>query len=458
LLTATIDGHEWKIAIMDIHEYVVHIKGEAVEDTRLEVGNWIVASLNQTVGWDKDDQIIVYEGKELLVLGQGQDCQFLPSVAVNFQKLTITKEGAQKLIARFLSALNWSEGIGSISIQHWHGGSHPIRSRSQEGMTYTTNDFRITYLPQNLPEDLRKALALYREGVGLSRLHPGYSFLSFYKIINLVHRGGRAQKNWIRQSIGSLSNEAQRKAQSLTAEYNQAIDTFLYDSCRCAVAHAGEITNVDPDNVEDSIRLQKGSPLIHALAEYMISSHFGLPTKQQIWRDHYYEVAGFERLFSEAKVDQILSSEFVASNLIDFPEPLSIRQWYGKKYGVMDRLSARVRRIREGVIFVKCHSPDELFHLDLIVDLGDSRVSVEIERAVIQPGINNEHLRYEIDKIRFIDDLLLNGEVEIFLADSGTFLGRKDANLPLNIDQARTHEILQVQIQALQDQLTLDYG
>ncbi len=438
---------------MRVDDYVIHMKGEPADKYARQPGHWVIASLTQTMGWDRETQIVTFEGHKILVLGYGDELQFLPAIAVNYSDRAITKLEAQRLITRFLSVLNWAEGVGSISIENWIGGSRPIRTRARNGVNYTTSYFRITYLPQYLSDELCRALALYREGMGLRHVHAGYSFLSFYKVINLVHRSGRDQKAWIRDNIPSLAQDMQDKAVKLAAEYHERIEDFLYISCRCAVAHAGEDSNMDPDNIEDSLRLQKGNPIIAALAEYMVSSHFELPTKQQIWQRHYYEVAGFAEVFGEDQVFRIQENEFIPRRAIAIPEPISVRQWHDKRYGVFENLNTRVRGISGGQILIECSSPDRLFIVELIVDLIENRFFLDIENPVIREGAEKQHIRYRIDHLRYLDDLIGNGEEEIFLSESNICLGRKDANLPVNIDQQKTHEHMQAQIEQLEAEL-----
>ena len=438
---------------MNTKEYIRHIRGVEVDVQRNEKGQWLIASLEQTVGWPNEDQIIFYEGFPLLLLGWGDEANLLPSVAVNYEKIGITKDDAHHLVARFLSSLNWSLSNGSISILHRFGGSFPIRTKAIESMKYTSSYFRISYLPQNLTSDLNLALALFREADSLSHTHAGYSFLSFYKVINLVIQKSSDQKIWIRDNLVHLDDETQIQAADLAAAFEKPVEEYLYVSCRCALAHAGIDPTVNPDNIEDSIRMEKGRPIIRALAKHMINTHFGLPTAEDIWRKHLYEVSGFKEVFGENEINFILSNDYVSRRRISLSEPISIRQWNDKRYGVFDTLKTRINSIKFGRVFMQCFSPDRLFSVELIIDFAEDRIYLDVENSRVLKGEGNSQIRHQIDHLRFLDDLLHNGEVEIFLANSGKFLGRKDANLPLNIDQGRTHEVFQNKIEKLEKQL-----
>ena len=99
----------------------------------------------------------------------------------------ISNDEAKPKITRFLSALNWVSS-GTIRIDNWWRGGYPVRCKDTKFIKYTAKFFRITYIPVNLTNDQQLALALFREADGLSHYHYGYSFLSYYKITNLVKR------------------------------------------------------------------------------------------------------------------------------------------------------------------------------------------------------------------------------------------------------------------------------
>ena len=178
--------------------YVIHIKGEAVEISLKSAGSWIVANIEQTIGWPEENIIIKYEGSDLHLLTYTEQ-DFMPAVAIRIAN-GISNDEAKAKITRFLSALNWVSG-GLIRIDYWTGGGRLIRSKNTKGMKYTAKSFRITYIPSNLTNDQQLALALLREADSLSYSNYGYSFLSYYKIINLVKKNGEKQKKWIRNNL-----------------------------------------------------------------------------------------------------------------------------------------------------------------------------------------------------------------------------------------------------------------
>lgn len=71
----------------------------------------------------------------------------------------------------FVSALTWSDR-GSVTIQHFIGGSHPHRiGKTHVGrQIISAHRFQISYLP--MPEDAntKLALAFYNEGSSLAQI------------------------------------------------------------------------------------------------------------------------------------------------------------------------------------------------------------------------------------------------------------------------------------------------
>lgn len=430
--------------------YVVHIKGEDVQEGLNKPGPWVIANIEQSIGWPKEDIIIKYEGTDLFLLTYNDEHDFMPAVTINLSN-ELSNDEARAKIARFLSALNWVSS-GSLRIAYWLGGGRPVRSTDTKGMKYTARFFRVTYLPSNLNDEQQLALALLREGDGLSHTHYGYSFLSYYKIINLVKNNGKKQKRWIRNNLADLKDDAEKRVNELNND-GENVEDYLYHSCRCALAHAGVEPTVNPDDASDSIRLYKDLALIRQLAVRMIESNFLINTDSTVYQQHLYETTGFKELLGDDIVSEILSTDAISRKRIKIEKKISIRQWCDKRYGVFDTLNIKATKIRNGVIFFSCFNDDLSFKIPLIVDLSDDRVQLDIEDAEISTDDVKKELQYRIDWNKYFRDYVGNGQLEIFLEDDDRLLGRKDANMPVNIDLGRTIDSLNTAIDQLQGKL-----
>jgi hypothetical protein len=431
-------------------DYVVHIKGQTVQDGLSKPGHWVIANIEQSIGWPEEDIIIKYEGSDLFLLTYNDEHDFMPAVAINLSD-GLSNDEARAKITRFLSALNWVSS-GSLRITYWLGGGRPVRSKDTKGMKYTARFFRVTYLPTNLNNEQLLALALLREGDGLSHTHYGYSFLSYYKIINLVKKNGEKQKRWIRNNLGDLKGDTEKRVNEINND-GENVEDYLYHSCRCALAHAGVDPTVNPDDANDSVRLYKDLPLIRQLAVRMIESHFSIKTDSTVYKQHIYETSGFKKLIGNDIVSEILSTDAISRKRIKIGRKISIRQWCDKRYGVFDSLSIKATKIHNGVIFFSCFNEDLTFKIPLIVDLSDDRIYLEIEDAEISTNDEKTQLQYRIDWNKFFRDFVGNGQLEIFLEDDESLLGRKDANIPVNIDLGRTIDSFNTAIEQLQAKL-----
>jgi hypothetical protein len=324
-------------------------------------------------------------------------------------------------------------------------------------MRYTAQFFRVHYLPTELNEEQKLALALMREGDGLRHSHSGYSFLSYYKILNMVKKNGPAQKAWIKRSIGKLDKKANERIDEIQ-KGGEVVEDYLYHSCRCALAHAGVDPTVNPDDVEEERRLYADLPLIRSLANHAIEVEFGIDPLSKIFDEHLYELTGFRDLVDDDVLADILTSDAVNRRRVVFPGPISIRQWCDKRYGVFENLHARTKLIRDGVVVLACRSPDGVFAINLLLGFKDERFDLDVENAFIDGEGGDKAIEYAIDHTEFFRDLIGNGEIEIFSADDGKFLGRKDANIPVNIDPGGTFELMNAKIDELRRQLDSSAG
>ena len=111
------------------------------------------------------------------------------------------------------------------------------------------------------------------------------AFLSYFKILNIFWEDKYRNINGVRTNeiveglrsiVPNLSDcLAKERLMNLQAE-QEDIGTYLYKSCRCAVAHANSSPVVDPDDMQDIRRLSADIWIVKAIAEELISKKFGL--------------------------------------------------------------------------------------------------------------------------------------------------------------------------------------
>jgi hypothetical protein len=103
-----------------------------------------------------------------------------------------------------------------------------------------------------------------------------YKFLGFFKIINILYKNGPDQKAWIKATLPSLTeSHLQKRLQALSNEPDVA--AYLFESGRCAVAHAYSDPLIDPDDLTHLRRLSADLDVVQALAEHLIKHELNVP-------------------------------------------------------------------------------------------------------------------------------------------------------------------------------------
>jgi hypothetical protein len=136
----------------------------------------------------------------------------------------------------------------------------------------------VTLYPDNYAREERQpsgrkdlALAFYREGLSGGSVY--YSFLSFYKVIQLAfNEDANRISEWIKGNLFEI-REPQVKEWAATVERESGdIVGYLFKSGRCAIAHTKNEPVVDPDDPADRMRLSKDLHIVEGLARRAIET------------------------------------------------------------------------------------------------------------------------------------------------------------------------------------------
>jgi len=234
--------------------------------------NWMNVQVKGEAAWPEKETKIKFGGHELLLMPLTKTTE--ASIHINLKG--ISEIEALTLINRFLSILSWCDDVPMENLYGWSGSPKPVAIPRDTSRTSGTciGDYPF-YRELEQDSKVRLALALYREALTVNSVP--FSFLSYFKILNIFwkdryEKGSNELIEGIRKMLSGLNDkEAVERIKQLTGSRSD-IPNYLYDSGRCAIAHAYSVPLVDPDDVADLRRLSQDIWVIKAIAEKLIES------------------------------------------------------------------------------------------------------------------------------------------------------------------------------------------
>jgi hypothetical protein len=411
----------WQLSIPELKEVLV---GELCER-----GKWVVVNVEPSGHWPVTAQKIAFRGELVWILPITQ--KHCPAVAMR-EKPALGREGCERHLMRFLSALSWAQEFG-ITVEGIGGGSMPVPTgRNRSGGFIICEEFELDNLPEPVDEKALIALALMREGRGLN--HPAYAFLSFYRVLEAAIAGSRRRMAWINAEVSNLTDH--RAKEALTPLRNHSIidvGAHLYESGRCAIAHAREEPIIDPDDPSDARRLYTELPLMVALAQHAIEQIFGVETRGTIWKKHLYELAGFKKLLGAPLVDRIRNGVPGILDVLDRLPHINVRLRKRQNYRPLENLAPVDAEVRGRSLHLRYAGPADLVRLRLKLDFVAERLVFRFDRDLRFTDIGTADAAEAGAEVqRFMKEYIGNGRLEIVDAGTGALLSRKDAFIPTN--------------------------
>ena len=392
--------------------------------------DWLVAGVRTTGSWPVRTQKVLYRGEILWIMPVMR--QFEPSIAMR-RPANKSREQCEMLMMRFVSALSWVEEQGML-VDGIGGGNLPRPiGRSPQQFVSICDQFHLDYLPAPNDERTLLAMALMREGRGLN--HPGYAFLSFYRVLEVAFPNGRDRGDWISEHVMFLKDhQAKEAVQKLVDAGISDIGRHLRDSNRHAMAHAKDDAVIDPDDLSENRRLWQELPIISALAKGAIERELGVKSTHTIWEEHLYELDGFKRIFGQRLLRMILDKEDVpGGEMVDLPL-LNIELYGHEPYLPLVGMTP-VSIDREVDVIKLIYEKPESVLIILRLDFAEERLSLNPLTDVrwMRDDGSVEAAEVEAEMKRFQFDLFGNGRLRIVNADTGEVIGRKDAYIPVNM-------------------------
>ncbi|WP_316187905.1 MULTISPECIES: methylamine utilization protein MauJ [unclassified Bradyrhizobium] len=403
------------------------IKGELAEP-----GEWVVANIQPDGSWPVNAQRVEWRGHAIWIIPLMK--KHYPAVAMKVVP-GVSRSDCEELLMRFVSNLSWVESCGHIVVELSRSNlPAPLVLLREKGMV-TCESFDLSYFPTPTDSRAPLALALMREGRGLN--HPAYSFLSFFRVLEVVF-GRHKWKRWVEAAIDTVNGYgAQEVVRMLRAKGIQDIGNHLYKSGRCAIAHASEQPIVDPDKPDDFRRLTSEAPLIRALAQKAIEEGLGVETRNTVYRNHLHELAGFKKILG-AEVIELLqkNKEDAVQRMIDIPD-INVELFDKPPYEPLKKLTPRVmERDDKSRLYILFSSADETVRFRLGLDFAEERLlfSPFTDVGIMDTGSAASARRVR-EVRRFEQELFGNGRLRIVNSDTGEIISWKGAYIPVNMFQ-----------------------
>lgn len=370
--------------------YTPHIFGEEVK-RRLSKGNgWLTAGVASSISWPSFDVCVNYAGTEYFLRGTEQNGKQSPPCIT----IPISKGGedeAVNKIYRFTSILGWFLG-GYVDVSGYVYGGHPVLYSSRNVFSSLgiagSKSFSCNHMPIVEDDNVRKALAFWREGMRLDDVHDSYSFLSFYKVIESQFSDGRARGKWITENIEKLTDRAAKRVAELRAEGINVSD-HLFESGRCAVAHAslnGGI--VDPDIPSDRRRLSADLVIIQELARIYIRDVLKVPDSRSLYRTRD-RLEPWSSLLPSTTIDMLKAGGTPKELSGLSGQTASIGLWPDGPINGLEQMSLHVDAIENGVVKLVFLNQRKTILLVFFLDYRSGRVHTHLEDGGLLYGEGN---------------------------------------------------------------------
>ena len=234
--------------------------------------------------WPTNESKITFGGRELILKPATKDTE--QSIHINLKGISDIE--ARTLINRFLSILAWSDEQGMEDFGGLSGTPIPcaVPRKPRVLGSILQNAFSKEFpFYREIERDTKAqlALALYREG--LTNNSGPFAFLSYFKILNIFWKDKyikikNKNKNELVEGIRSLlpkiKDDLAKKRLIEIKKTEHDVPKYLYESGRCAIAHAHSYPIVDPDDVTDLRRLSQDIWIVRAMAEYLIKTELNV--------------------------------------------------------------------------------------------------------------------------------------------------------------------------------------
>jgi hypothetical protein len=398
--------------------YVPHLFGADALAKVANRGGWLTVGVASSIAWPEDDVWVEYDNAEYLLHGARQEGEhgIAPCISTPADRNQIDEALAR--LYRFASVLGYfKRGYVDITGRTW--GGHMIRYVSPRD-TFTTQlqagrkSFSCNHMPVIEDDQVRKALAFLREGRRLERVHEPYSFLSFFKVIESQFQP-RDRVTWVENNLPLITQEhAVNRINELRGQ-GVNVNQHLFDSGRCAVAHASVGGNiVDPDIPADRKRIAADLDIIAALADRYIKIDAGVPDEMDLYKSRD-RVAPCHALMPAESLATLKAGGHLASEEdlgVLNGATVSVRLWPDTPAAQFEEMTLLPTECGDGVVKFIALSARGTIVLAFAMDVANGRMHTLLNEGGMRAGVEIGEEDVE-DYARYFHSVVGNRIVEL---------------------------------------------
>lgn len=398
--------------------YIPHIFGEELTNKLSSKLGWLTAGVASSIPWPSTDVCIAYAGDEYFLRGTERNGQKSPP-CITIANRNGNHDEAISKIYRLTSILSWFMG-GYVDVSGYIYGGHPTIYGSRNVYSSLgiagTKSFNCNHMPVIEQENVRKALAFWREGKRLDEVHDSYAFLSFYKVIESQFSDGKAKAEWITANINKLTDRAAKRVSELRAE-GIDVSRHLFDSGRCALAHASlEGKIIDPDIPTDRRRLSADLIIMEELARIFIRDELKVPDSKSLYRTRD-RLGPWATLLSSAVLDTLQKGG--APENLDGLEgnKVSVGLWPDGPISGLEQMTMHIDAVENGVVKVVLINERKTILLIFFLDFKSGLIHTNLEDGGLINGENKPDENDVKAYATFFYKVFSNGIAELTIKD-----------------------------------------
>lgn len=400
--------------------YIPHLFAESAQSKLQAHRGWLTIGVDSSIAWPQQDVWLFYDGQEYVLRGaKDADAKQRPP-CISTPCLRNDIDTATTRLYKFASVLGWFKG-GHVDVTGSVWGSGPVLYGSRDTFTTTLEGgkyFNCNYMPVIEDEQIRKALAFFREGRRLQHIHEPYSFLSFFKVLESQFNS-KDRVAWIQTNLDQLDGDAAHRVTKLRAE-GVDVSKHLYESGRSAVAHAsfGGII-VDPDVPADRRRISDDLDIMAALAARYLKDNVGIPDEMELYRTRD-RTEPWHVLLPRDTLLRLRNREAVSNPALLGrlqQTKVSVRLWPNEAPEPMKGMTLVADGYGPGVVTLLAHNSRATIFLRFALDIANGRLHILLDDGGISEQFNSATEADIEHYTRYFHSVISNAMVELCIEE-----------------------------------------